>query len=153
MTIYTALANGKRQMYFMIKIAYYRIFYCLYVGLRRNTLASGWALAITTVLMLSILLFWDLIAIACVLTVITSYGIYRMIPAVWVMSLFVGLNSLIFLPKKKYLQIEAMFENEEKSVRKKRRLWCIIYIVLSGISVPLMYYVLGELGLWHYNPT
>jgi hypothetical protein len=137
----------------MIKTAYYRLFYCLYVGLRRSTLASGLALAFITIMMLSILLFWDLIAIACILSVITSHDIYRMIPAEWVMLLFVGLNSLIFLPKKKYLKIEAMFENEEKSIRNRRRLWCVVYIVLSGISVPLMYYVLGKLGLWYYNPT
>ena len=136
----------------MVKRAYYRIYYYLYVGLRRSTMASGWSLAFSTIMMLSLLLFWDLIAVTCLLTIITGHGIYRMIPAAWSMLSLIGLNSIVFLPKKKYLKVEAMFENEEKSVRNRRRFWCLVYIVLSGISVPLLYYILGEFGLWYYNP-
>lgn len=134
----------------MIKKAYYRIYYCLYIGLKRSTMASGWALAFSTIMMMSILLFWNLITITCILTVVTHRSINRMMPAGWIILLFIGLNSIVFLPKKKYLQVEAMFDTEEKAVRNKRRLLCIVYIVLSGISVPLLFYILGEVGLWYY---
>ena len=115
-------------------------------------MASGWALAFSAIMMLSLLLFWDLIAAACLLTIITCFSVYRMIPAAWSMLSLIGLNSILFLPKKKYLQVEAMFENEEKAIRNRRRFWCLVYIVLSGISVPLLYYILGEVGLWYYYP-
>ncbi len=115
-------------------------------------MASGWALAFSAIMMLSLLLFWDLIAAACLLTIITRFSVYRMIPAAWSMLSLIGLNSILFLPKKKYLQVEAMFENEEKAIRNRRRFWCLVYIVLSGISVPLLYYILGEVGLWYYYP-
>lgn len=135
----------------MIKRAYYRIYYCLYVGLRRSTMASGWALAVSTAIMFAILLCWNIVTLACVLTLI-SHNQFLRLPIEWFMPVFITLNLIIFLPKKKYLKVEALFENEEKSVRNRRRFWCLVYIVLSGISVPLLYYILGEVGLWYYNP-
>ena len=71
-----------------------------------------------------------------------------MFPWEWSMLLFIGLNFILFLPKKKYLKVIAVFENEEKTVQKKRRALCIFYIVITWISVPLLFYVLGKLGLW-----
>ena len=137
----------------MIRTAYYRVYYCLYVGLRRSTMATGWALAFTTILYFSVLLFLNLITILCVLTIITRYGVYRMWHWEWFVPLSVILNSFLFLSKQRYLKVFDMFKNEEKPIRNRRRAWCVVYIVMSFVSVMLMYYILGELGLWYYNPT
>lgn len=137
----------------MIRTAYYRVYYCLYVGLRRSTMATGWALAFSTVMMFSILLLWNLVTILCVLTIITRYGVYRMWHWELFLPLFIILNTILFVLKQRYIKVAEMFKDEEKPVRNKRRAWCVVYIVMSCISVPLMYYILGELGLWYYNPT
>lgn len=138
----------------MIKRAYYRIYYCLFIGLQRSIGGPpDFWLALVAAAMYAILLFLNLIAITCILTIITRYHIFQMFPWGWSMLLFVGLNFIVFLPKKKYLEVMAMFENEEKATQKKRRIWCIIYIVISWISVSLLFYFLGESGLWYYHPN
>ena len=137
----------------MIKRAYYRIYYCLFFGLERSLGGTpDFWLALIASTMYAILLFLNLIAITCILTIITRFFVFQMFPWEWSMLLFIGLNFILFLPKKKYLKVNDMFENEEKAVQKKRRTWCIVYIVISCISVPLLFYVLGKLGLWYYNP-
>ena len=138
----------------MIKRAYYRIYYCLLFGLERSIGGSpDFWLALIAATMYAILLFLNLIAITCILTIITRYHIFQMFPWEWSMFLFVGVNFLLLLPKKKYLEVITMFENEEKTIQKKRRHWCIFYIVISWISVSLLFFALGKLGLWYYNPT
>lgn len=116
-------------------------------------MATGWALAFSTVMMFSILLLWNLVTILCVLTIITRYGVYRMWHWELFLPLFIILNTILFVLKQRYIKVAEMFKDEEKPVRNKRRAWCVVYIVMSCISVPLMYYILGELGLWYYNPT
>ena len=138
----------------MIKRAYYRIYYCLFIGLQRSIAGPpDFWLALVAATMYAILLFLNLIAITCILTIITRYHIFQMFPWEWSMLLFVGLNFIVFLPKKRYLEVMAMFENEEKATQKKRRMWCIIYIVISWISVSLLFCFLGESGLWYYHPN
>jgi len=138
----------------MIKRAYYRIYYCLFIGLQRSIAGPpDFWLALVAATMYAILLFLNLIAITCILTIITRYHIFQMFPWEWSMLLFVGLNFIVFLPKKRYLEVMAMFENEEKATQKKRRIWCIIYIVISWISVSLLFCFLGESGLWYYHPN
>ena len=138
----------------MIKRAYYRIYYCLFFGLERSLGGTPdfWHALIAST-MFAILLFLNFIAITCILTIITRLYIFQMFPWEWSMLLFIGLNFILFLPKKKYLKVIAVFENEEKTVQKKRRALCIFYIVITWISVPLLFYVLGRLGLWYYNPV
>ena len=138
----------------MIKRAYYRIYYCLFIGLQRSIGGPpDFWLALVAATMYAILLFLNLIAITCILTIITRYHIFQMFPWEWSMLLFVGLNFIVFLQKKRYLEVMAMFENEEKATQKKRRIWCIIYIVISWISVSLLFCFLGESGLWYYHPN
>ena len=138
----------------MIKRAYYRIYYCLFIGLQRSIAGPpDFWLALVAATMYAILLFLNLIAITCILTIITRYHIFQMFPWEWSMLLFVGLNFIVFLPKKRYLEVMAMFENEEKATQKKRRIWCIIYIVITWISVSLLFCFLGESGLWYYHPN
>ena len=149
--ICTALVDRINIHDFMFKQAYYRIFYCLYVGLKRSSMSSGWVIAFSSAIMFSILLCWNVVALACILTLITHRHFLRL-PLEWSLLAFTILNSIIFLPKKRYLKVEAMFANEEKTVRNRRRFWCVVYIVLSGISVSILYYILGKTGLWYYNP-
>ena len=138
----------------MIKRAYYRIYYCLFFGLQKSIGGPfDFWLALIAATMYAILLFLNLIAITCIWTIITRYYIFQMFPWEWSMLLFVGLNFILFLPKKKYFKVITMFESEEKTVQKKRRTWCVIYIVISWISVPSLFYILEKLGMWYYNPT
>ena len=106
----------------MIKRAYYRIYYCLFIGLQRSIGGPpDFWLALVAATMYAILLFLNLIAITCILTIITRYHIFQMFPWEWSMLLFVGLNFIVFLPKKRYLEVMAMFENEEKATQKKTK--------------------------------
>ena len=57
------------------------------------------------------------------------------------MILFPILSSVFFIKDKKYLQIKAMFDNEDKIVKIKRKTVCIIYMVLSFVVVMVIAYL------------
>jgi hypothetical protein len=56
----------------------------------------------------------------------------------------IGLNGWLFLHKKHYLQIKAMFQGENEDLRIKRTFWCILFSLQSLFTMALL---IAEFGL------
>lgn len=57
--------------------------------------------------------------------------------------LFVGSNFCLFFHKKRYLEIKAMFENENKDTRFKRSFWCVVFIIASMFTMFVLIAIYG----------
>lgn len=135
----------------VLKKIYYRIYYCIFVGLKRSFREDNKAIAIISSIYLSILLLYNTFSFLLFITLITTKKAYQ-IPLIWFFITELILNCVLFLRKKRYLQIKALFENEQREVRIIRKTLCVIYIILSLISCPFLLYLVGSLGLYEYVP-
>lgn len=121
-----------------MKTFLYRLYYCIFIGLKRNMGENNSAIAFMSALMLSYLLFLNLFAILLLLKSVMQ------IPKLLFCLLMIAFpisSSVFFLKGKKYLQIKAMFDKEEKIVKTKRKAACIIYMVLSFVIVMVIPYL------------
>ena len=116
----------------------YRIYYCIFIGLKRSMRGNDGAIAFMSALMLSYLLFLNLFAVLLLLK--SAMQIQKPLFCL-LMILFPILSSVFFIKDKKYLQIKAMFDNEDKIVKIKRKTVCIIYMVLSFVVVMVIAYL------------
>jgi hypothetical protein len=96
------------------------------------------AIAFMSALMLSYLLFLNLFAILLLLKSVMQIPklLYCLLMIAFPIS-----SSVFFLKSKKYLQIKAMFDKEEKIVKTKRKVACIIYMVFSFVIVMVIPYL------------
>lgn len=116
----------------------YRLYYSIFVGLKRSMRENDGAIAFMSALMLSYLLFLNLFAVLLLLKSVMQ--VQRSLFCI-LMIVFPILSSVFFLKDKKYLKIKAMFDNEEKKVKTKRKTACIIYMVLSFVVVMVIPYL------------
>lgn len=123
-----------------MKILLHRLYYCIFVGLKRSMRGNDGAIALMSALMLSYLLFLNLFAILLLLKSVIQ--IQKLLFCL-LMIVFPIASSVYFLKGKKYLQIIAMFDNEEKKVRTRRRIMCVVYMVLSFVIVMIIPYLIG----------
>jgi len=56
----------------------------------------------------------------------------------------VGLNSLLFLYKKRYLKIKELFGNEDYDRRFKRSFWCIMFTIVILFSMFILMGIFGN---------
>lgn len=96
------------------------------------------AIAFMSALMLSYLLFLNLFAVLLLLKLVIQ--VQKPLFCI-LMIIFPILSSVFFLKDKKYLKIKAMFDNEEKKVKTKRKIACIFYMVLSFVVVMVIPYL------------
>ena len=121
-----------------MKILLFRLYYCIFVGLKRSMRRNDSSIAFMSALMLSYLLFLNLFAILLLLKSVIQ--IQKPLFCLLIIA-FPILSSVYFLKNKKYLQIKAMFDNEEKKVRTKRKTVCILYMVFSFVIVMVIPYL------------
>lgn len=88
-------------------------------------------------LMFSYLLYLNVFAVLLLLKAVLKVQI----PLLWLMFLFPILSCVLFLNKKRYLQIKALFDNEEKVIKNKRKVFCVLYMVFSFVLVMVLIYV------------
>jgi hypothetical protein len=121
-----------------MKTFLYRLYYCIFIGLKRSMRGNDGAIAFMSALMLSYLLFLNLFAILLLLKSVMHIQkpLFCLLLIVFPIS-----SSVYFLKGKKYLQIKAMFDNEEKKVRTKRKTACIIYMIFSFVIVMVIPYL------------
>lgn len=121
-----------------MKTLLYRFYYCIFVGLKRSMKGNDGAIAFMSALLLSYLLFLNLFAILLLLKSVMQIQkpLFCLLLIVFPIS-----SSVYFLTGKKYLQIKAMFDNEEKKVRTRRRIMCVVYMVLSFVIVMVIPYL------------
>ena len=132
-----------------MKIVFYRIYYCLFKGLKRSFNTNDKTTAIISVMYYSILLFCNVVSISLLFTAITKIRLYRL-PWHWSLVLFLIINSLCFLKNKNYSKIMFVFDREDNKTKSARKTLCVINIVISLISVPLLMYLIGIMGLYIY---
>ena len=121
---------------------FYRIFYCIFVGLKRSMKENDKAIAFMSALMFSYLLIMNCFTLLLLLKMITNIHV----PLFWVILSLPILSSLYFLKKKKYHQIKTMFNFEERKVKNKRKTLCVLYIVLSFVVNIILLYVTEIIG-------
>lgn len=126
--------EGKTTMKFFL----YRLYYCIFIGLNRSMRENDGAVAFMSALMLSYLLFLNLFAVLLLLKLVIQ--VQKPLFCI-LMIIFPILSSVFFLKDKKYLKIKAMFDNEEKKVKTKRKIACIFYMVLSFVVVMVIPYL------------
>ena len=115
-----------------------RLYYCIFVGLKRSMRENDGTIAFMSALMFSYLLFLNVFAILLIIKAMMQIQI----PLFWLLIIaFPVISSIYFLKGNKYLQIIAMFDNEEKKVRTKRKTACIIYMVFSFVIVMVIPYL------------
>ncbi len=121
-----------------MKTFLYRLYYCIFIGLKRSMRENDGAIAFMSALMLSYLLFLNLFAILLLLKSVMQIPklLYCLLMIAFPIS-----SSVFFLKSKKYLQIKAMFDKEEKIVKTKRKVACIIYMVFSFVIVMVIPYL------------
>ena len=120
-----------------MKTFYYRLFYCIFVGLKRSMKENDNAIAFMSALMFSYLLIMNCFTLLILLKMITNIHV----PLFWVIFSLPVLSCLFFLKKKKYHQIYTMFDVEERKVKNKRKTFCVLYIVLSFVVNIFLIYV------------
>jgi uncharacterized membrane protein YkvI len=125
-----------------MKTFFYRIFYCIFVGLKRSMKENDKAIAFMSALMFSYLLIMNCFTLLLLLKMITNIHV----PLFWVILSLPILSSLYFLKKKKYHQIKTMFNFEERKVKNKRKTLCVLYIVLSFVVNIILLYVTEIIG-------
>lgn len=121
-----------------VKTFLFRLYYCIFVGLKRSMRENDGAIAFMSALMFSYLLFLNLFAILLLLKSVIQIQkpVFYLLIIVFPIS-----SSVLFLKGKRYLQIKAMFDNEEKKVKTKRKTACIIYMVFSFIIFMVILYL------------
>lgn len=134
-----------------IKLAYYRIFYCLFYGLKRSYREDDKTISIISSIFLSILMYWNVFSLSLFSTAITGIKIYQY-PWHWLLFIFLVLNCLFFLHKQNYLKIKERFDHEEEKIKKRRKTICILYIIFSCLSCPFALFLVGSMGLYGYIP-
>ncbi|MBO6026412.1 MAG: hypothetical protein J6P73_04120 [Bacteroidales bacterium] len=134
-----------------MKTVYYRVFYHLFIALKRSYREDDKFIAIITSIFISIYLFLNAFEILLLITAITKVKVYHF-PLLWLLIILPVFNCVFFLQKKRYLYIKKLFDNEEKKIKAKRRALCVVYIVLSSIAAPALLYLVGSLGLYDYYP-
>lgn len=134
-----------------LMLIYYRVFYCLFVGLKRSMKEDDGTIAFVSALMFSFMQYWNVFTISLFITVITESKIYRY-PWHWSLLLFAIINWLLLIRRKKYLQIKNMFDRETKKQKNRRRLLCVAYIVITWVAFPVAMYLVGSKGLYGYAP-
>lgn len=134
-----------------MKMIYFRVFYCIFNGLKRSYREDDKTTTIISSIHLAILMYWNVFALSLFATAVTGIKIYQY-PWHWLLLLFSCLNCFFFLRKKKYLQIKALFDQENEKDKTKRKTMCIIYIILSCVAFPLALYLVGSMGLYGYVP-
>jgi hypothetical protein len=135
----------------ILKTMYYRVFYCIFTGLKRSYRENDRIVAVISSIHFSIYLFLNAFEFLLLITAITKAKVYHF-PLLWLLIILPLLNCILFLRKKRYLHIKNLFDNEEKKLRKKRRFFCVVYIILSSIAAPVLLYLVGSLGLYDYYP-
>lgn len=125
-----------------MKTFFYRIFYCIFVGLKRSMKENDKTIAFMSALMFSYLLIMNCFTLLLLLKMITNIHV----PLFWVILSLPILSSLYFLKKKKYHQIKTMFNFEERKVKNKRKTLCVLYIVLSFVVNIILLYVTEIIG-------
>lgn len=120
-----------------MKFLFYRLYYCIFVGLKRSMKENDKNTAIMSALMFSYLLYLNVFAVLLLLKAVLKVQI----PLLWLMFLFPILSCVLFLNKKRYLQIKALFDNEEKVIKNKRKVFCVLYMVFSFVLVMVLIYV------------
>lgn len=126
-----------------MKIFYYRLYYCIFLGLKRSMKENDKTVALMSALMFSYILFLNVFAILLLLKAILK----TQIPLFWLMILFPVTSSVYFLRGKRYLQIQSMFANEEKNIKNKRKTICILYMVFSFVLIMFILYLIGIMEL------
>lgn len=134
-----------------MKTVYYRIFYCVFKGLKRSYREDGKTMTIISSIYLSILVYLNVYSILFIITIITKMKAYQ-IPITWLLIVLPVMNLILFLRNNNYLQILTLFDKEEKKVRIRRKTFCIIYIILTMVSFPVLFYIVGSMGLYVYVP-
>jgi len=130
-----------------MKLIFFRLFYCIFKGLKRSYREDDKTVTIISSIHLSILVFLNVFFVLFLITAISGTKAYQL-PIVWLLIVLPILNCRIFLQKKKYQQIIELFDKEDDKTRKKRKTLCVVYIVLSLISFPAMLYLIGRMGLY-----
>lgn len=130
-----------------LKLVYYRVYYCLFVALKRSYRENDKTVAIISVIYYSTLLYANAISLLLLATVVTKVKIYQ-IPLIWLLIVFTILNTILFIGKQRYIKVIELFKKEETTIKKQRKTLCIIYIVISLIAVPALLFLVGTLGLY-----
>ncbi len=130
---------------------YYRIYYCIFLGLKRSMKEDGNAIAFMSSLVFSYMLYWNVFTLSLFATAITRIKIYHY-PWHWFLILLSVINCILFMHQKKYQSIKTVFDQEDKETKMKRKTWCIIYIVITWIAFPIAMYIVGNMGLYNYVP-
>lgn len=126
-----------------MKTFYYRLYYCIFLSLKRSIKENDKTVALMSALMFSYIIFLNVFAILLLLKAILK----TQIPLFWLMVLFPVTSSVYFLRRKRYLQIQSMFANEEINIKNKRKTICILYMVFSFVLIMFILYLIDIMEL------
>ena len=131
-----------------LKNAYYRLFY-FYFRMEKRDGQGGEETdkfaAVVALLPISLLCYSGFFLL---LYILSRFVIPLPLPSATFFIIFaivdVGLNSLLFLYKKRYLKIKELFGNEDYDRRFKRSFWCIVFTIVILFSMFILMGIFGN---------
>ena len=131
-----------------LKNAYYRLFYFFFRMEKRDGQGSEETdrfAAMVALLPISLLCYSGFFLL---LYIISRFVIPLPLPSATFFIIFaivaIGLNSLLFFYKKRYLKIKELFCNEDHDRRFKRSFWCIVFTIVILFSMFILMGIFGN---------
>ena len=129
-----------KSVFNSLKKAYYRIFYFIFKfesfgsWLKQSDKES----AIFSVLTMTVLLYGDyMIFDFVVFELVFHYKFPTNMLYMIAIAIFV-FNYMVFVRNEKYIEIKAMFADEPRKVKRRRRFWCWVYVIVSLFGFPIV---------------
>lgn len=129
-----------KSLFEFLKVAYYRIFYFIFkfesygTWLKQSDKES----AIFSVLTMTVLFYGDyMIVDFIVFDLFFHYTLPALLLYMIALTIFI-FNYMAIVRNEKYIEIKELFANEPKNVKRRRRFWCWVYVIISLFGFPIV---------------
>lgn len=129
-----------KSLFKLLKVAYYRIFFFFFKFESGKTWLgeSDKESAFLSIIPLSVLLLGDVY--------IFDFIVFRMCFRIFTPTILQDIVTLAFfvfsyiviVRNEKYIEIKELFANEPKNVKRRRRFWCWVYVIISLFGFPIV---------------
>lgn len=130
-----------KSLFSFLKTTYYRIFFFIFKFESRE---RGWMKqsdkesAFLSIITLSVLLLgnvymFDFIVFRLYFHVLTPTILLDIVT----LAFFV-FSYIVIVRKEKYIEIKELFSNEPRKVKRRRRFWCWVYVIISLFGFPIV---------------
>lgn len=123
-----------------IKMAYYRIFFFFFKFESGKTWLgeSDKESAFLSILPLTVLMYGDYIIVDFVIfELFFHYTFPTIILDIIALAIFV-FNYMALVRNEKYVEIKALYANEPRRDKRRRRFWCWVYVLISMFGFPIV---------------